>query len=389
MASTANRLTDFGPLTGDHPISAELGALLARAAADPVVLSGGPGAAGSVEIRRDLRVALDPSGSHAITRFSWSAMWRDAGGRFHARTLVHEPARGPTATYDFPADPHLPAAAARRGPLDGPDVTVLRYIPMRRITFRRGDAVVGKFKRRTTLERSYAILRAIHAAAGDASFGVPEPLGVAPARGVFYQQCMPGRAVADLIDAHNAPALMRRLGAMHAAVHSLAVRDVPVRTAADHVAAVRADARWVAFALPSEAGAIADIERRLAAELDALGPGAPALCHGDPALDQVLFDGDAAAIVDFDDAALGDPYADLGAMVAGLAFDTPGLPGAAGAAAAAYLAGYRETTGAPLDEGRLRAHTLRARLDVLARRLRKGWLSAAEAEARVAELRAS
>lgn len=389
MASTANRLTDYGPLTGGHPASAELEALLARAAADPVLVAGGADAAGPVEVRRDLRVAFNPNGGYAITLFCFSAMWRDAGGRFHARTLVHEPARRATATYDFPADPGLPLAAAPGGPLDGPDVTVLRYIPMRRITFRRGDAVVGKLKRRSALERSYAILRAVHAAAGDASFGVPAPLGADPAGGVFYQQFMPGRAVADLIDAANAPALMRRLGALHASVHSLPVRDVPVRTVADHVAAVRADARWVAFALPAEAGAIAEIERRLAADLEMLGPGAPAFCHGDPALDQVLFDGDAGAIVDFDDAAVGDQYADLGSMVAGLAIDTPGLPVAAGAAEAAYLEGYREATGAPLDERRLRAHTLRARLDVLARRLRKGRLSAGEAEARVAELRAS
>jgi hypothetical protein len=168
MPSTANTLTAFGPLTEGHPIASEVEALVGRATADPVLLTGGPDAAGPVEIRRDLRVAVDPSGGYAITRFYWCTQWRDAGGRFRARLFLHEPARRPAATYDFPADPGLPAAAARRGPLDAAEVNVLRYIPLRRITFRRGDAVVGKLKRRSTLERSYAILRAVHAAAGDA-----------------------------------------------------------------------------------------------------------------------------------------------------------------------------------------------------------------------------
>lgn len=174
MASTANRLTDFGPLTGGHAMSAELDALLTRAAADPVLVSGGADAAGPVEIRRDLRVTLDGSGGFAITRFSWCAQWRDGAGRFRARIFLHEPARRPAATFDFPADPWLPTAAAA---LDADGVAVLRYIPTQRITFVRGDAVVGKVKRPRSVERSYAILRAVHAAAGARASAFPNRWG--------------------------------------------------------------------------------------------------------------------------------------------------------------------------------------------------------------------
>jgi aminoglycoside phosphotransferase (APT) family kinase protein len=386
MATTANRLIDFGPLTGGHAIAAELQGLLAAAASDAVLVRGGPDAAGPVEVRRKLRVALEPSGGFEITRFSWCTKWRDAEGRFHARTFLHEPRRRPTATFDFPFDPCLPAAAAARGPLDADDVVVLRYIATRRITFRRGDAVVGKVKRRRTLERSYEVLRAVHAAASHAGFGVPEPLGVDPERGVFYQQRVPGRPVSELLGTGDAPDLMRRLGALHAAVHALDVPGLRVRPTAGLVAGTRDDASWVAFALPSEAGAVAEVQRRVVSELDALGPGAVAFCHGDPAADQVLLDGDDATVVDFDDAGLGDPYGDLGAMVAGLELDTRRL---AGDPVAAYLEGYRERAGQPLDERRLRAHALRARLAMLASRLRKGRLSADDAASAVAELRAS
>jgi hypothetical protein len=182
MAITANRLTDFGPLTAGHAISAELDALLTRAAADPVLVSGGADAAGPVEIRRDLRVAFDGSGGFAITRFSWCATWRDGAGRFRARMFLHEPARRPAATFDFPADPWLPAAPAV---LDADGIAVLRYVPTRRITFSRDDAIVGKVKRPRHVERSYAILRAVHAATGGARFSAPEPLGIDARRGVF------------------------------------------------------------------------------------------------------------------------------------------------------------------------------------------------------------
>ena len=63
-------------------------------------------------------------------------------------------------------------------------------------------------------------------------------------------------------------------------------------------------------------------------------------------------------MVDLEDAAAGDPYADLGALLAALRADVPELcAGAAGERlAAAYLDGYRERAGTPLDERRLRAH---------------------------------
>jgi aminoglycoside phosphotransferase (APT) family kinase protein len=107
-------------------------------------------------------------------------------------------------------------------------------------------------------------------------------------------------------------------------------------------------------------------------------------------MDQVLVDGVDLAVVDFDDAAVADPYADLGTMIAGLALDAPllfGGEGSAGAPAiAAYLDAYRDRTGRALDERRLQAHLLRAELAVLANRLRKGRMTAGVASAAVAAL---
>ena len=93
-------------------------------------------------------------------------------------------------------------------------------------------------------------------------------------------------------------------------------------------------------------------------------------------------------MVDLEDAAAGDPYADLGALLAALRADVPELcAGAAGERlVAAYLDGYRERAGTPLDERRLRAHRERADLAVLAGRLRRGRATTAEIAAAVARL---
>jgi aminoglycoside phosphotransferase (APT) family kinase protein len=276
---------------------------------------------------------------------------------------------------------------------------VLRYMAARRITFLRGGEIVGKVKRGRGLARSFARLRAVHTAARGASFAVAEPLDIDAARAVFHQRRLPGRLVRDLIEPDNAAALLRGVGAVHAALHALRVDDpeaagLPLRTPDYVVAAVRRDAAWVAFAMPAQAAAVAEVERALTAELLALEPRAPALCHGDPALDQVLLD-DAGgfALVDFDDAAVGDPYADLGSMVTALPRDAPGLYSDAAAArpgpAAAYLEGWLERSGGPLDARRLRVHRLRAELAVAANRLHKGRLDPEAAAAAIARLRAA
>jgi aminoglycoside phosphotransferase (APT) family kinase protein len=382
MVTAADPRSSFAFLSTGHAMSPEVRELLGRVTADPLLVAGAPDAVGPVSIRRELRVEPDRAGRWEVRRFYWSATWREPGptARFRARTLLYEPSRGEPRTHDFPDDPWLPAAGARGGPLDDAGVEVLRYIPTRRITFRRGDGLVGKVKRARTLERSYRLLCAVHAAARSAGVAVPAPMGLDPARGAFYQERMPGRPMDELIGPANAAALMGALGVLHGAIHALPAQGVAARSTADVVAAVRADAAWLAFALADEAGAVAELERRVVAEVEALGAGAPRLCHGDPAMDQVLVDGASLAIVDFDDAALGDPYADLGTMIAGMALDAPLLFGgdrsAGEPAVTAYLDGYRERTGRAVDERRLRAHRLRAELALLANRLRKGRMDA-------------
>jgi len=385
----------FGPLGPGHPISAELARLLEPVAADPLLRGDAAAAGAPVAVTRHVAAAGEPDGGAAIVQLTWSARWRDpeAGGRFRARSLIYDRRRVPACVVDFPDDPLLPGAAPD-GPLAAPDVEVIRYMAARRITFARG-AVVGKVKRRRSLARSFARLVAAHDAARGASFAVAEPVELDAERGVFYQRRLPGRPVHELIGAANAAELLSGVAAVHAELHALRVGEaaqtaLPVRTPADAVATVHEDAAWVAFALPDAAGAVAEIARALAAELEALGSGATALCHGDIALDQVLVDGDAYALVDFDDAVLGDPYADLGTMLVAMRRDAPALfegPAlTAGGPHHTYVEAYSDRAGAALDPRRLRAHRLRAELAALANRLHKARVDDEGAAALVARL---
>src|SRR5262245_45330576 len=138
--SGAPRVSGFELFRDGHPVAAELEPLLERVAADPLLRGEPLPYGGRPAIRRQLRAGPAEDAAPAIERFRWCAQWRDAGpaGRFHARTLLYERGRGEPVTFDFPADPRLRAGAAAGSPLTAPGVAVLRYIPLRRITFRTG-----------------------------------------------------------------------------------------------------------------------------------------------------------------------------------------------------------------------------------------------------------
>ena len=107
----------------------------------------------------------------------------------------------------------------------------------------------------------------------------------------------------------------------------------------------------------------------------------------------MLLDGDTLAVVDFDDAAAGDPYADLGALLAALPHDAPQLFAVARAGrrapAAAYLDGYRGRRGGRSTSAACARTATRAELGLLASRVRKGRAGASEVAATIGRLSAA
>ncbi|MDX6722811.1 MAG: Phosphotransferase enzyme family [Solirubrobacteraceae bacterium] len=389
----------FPFIAGNHPLAAELDALRALIAFDAgLAAHAQPGTL----VHREIRAAPDGTARRRLVRFYWSVQAPDpaAPGGLRGRMLLLD-ARltgGEPAMYDFPADPGVPAAARADSPLvagGAVGVRVLRYIPLRRITFYDGapgggEPVVGKIKRRTSTESAHARLtdvwRAVERSPG--GFAVPAPKGVDLDRGVQYQQAMPGRPLVAELTSERADAAMERFGAIHAELHQLPV-DAPAVEEAQR-RALAEDADWVGFAAPEQREAVDRVHAWVARRVAGMPPAATAYCHGDLSPSQVLVSGDTWTVVDFDDAHRGDAYLEIGAVLAGMAregaAEEPLDPATAERLEAAYLAGYRARSGRPIDEPRLHVRRVEAGIRQLATRLRKGRALPGEAERCVGRL---
>ncbi|WP_088289892.1 hypothetical protein [Kineosporia sp. A_224] len=357
----------FGFLDAGHPADALVGRLLG---ALPERLADLP--QGRVRVVSELRGGLR-DGRWAPDRFYCSLQGRDtATGTFDAWT-AHWSAGAADATWSrVPDDPKLPAlATALAGPAAGAGpVEVLRYVPLRRFTYRQHGRVV-KVKRRSRLDDSWRRARAVEAAAQwDRRVRVPELLGVDPGSASYTQADVPGAELADLAHGDLLGPMLAEAGAVHAAFHGLDATGVPDGpTPAAVRATTERSAAWAAWLLPDLAGVLA----RAVARLAAVAPGPVdardvVTCHGDLVPSHLLGGPGEWTVIDHDLAHRGDRYRDLAMFVAGLAFDVPALADGVAAdptharAAEAYIGGYEEVLGRRLDRDRLARHLLAAHL---------------------------
>jgi aminoglycoside phosphotransferase len=347
-------------LGADHPLADRLAAFRAAIAGGSFPADG--------EVHADLTLRPGANGTLELHRAYWSVQ-ADRSDGFRATTLSYRAGRDRATWFSFPADPDLPALAE----VAAPPARVLRYMPQRRCALRTGDAI-AKVKRPHRAAEAWTLLAAVHRALGDgrAGFAVAAPLAHDSGRATYTQTLLPGADLAALVDTERGPALLRRAGALHRAMHAATVPGVPAEDPAAGREELRADAAWVAFARPGAADEIAAVMDVL--ERRAPAPAAPAFCHGDLVPSQLLLDGDAWAITDFDGARAGDPHRDLATWLAALTSDVPALRLAAEGgdeaaverAAAAYLDGYGDH-----DPDRLRWHRAAAEVHHLAVMLKK------------------
>jgi thiamine kinase-like enzyme len=365
-ASAPRAVAPFAFLGSDHPMAPRIARFRAAIAEGPADL---PGAT----VHADLTLRPDGDDGLVLHRAYWSLQAAAADG-FRATTLSYHATRDRATWLAFPEDPELPDLA-RLGPIE-----VLRYMPLRRCAFRSwgeedGAAAIGKVKRPHRTAAAWRLLLAVHAALGDgaAGFDVAEPRGIGTPHAMFLQSALRGDDLSDLIDLDRGAELLRRAGALHRAMHAAEVSGIPAEDPAQMLRELRADARWVAFALPESEDTVRATVDALARH--ALGtPPAAAFCHGDLVPSQLLLDGDRFAITDFDGARIGDPHRDLAIWLAALTFDVPALDRAVAAgdeaaverAEAAYLDGY-----GPHDERRLLWHRAAAEIHYVAVALKK------------------
>jgi aminoglycoside phosphotransferase (APT) family kinase protein len=243
----------------------------------------------------------------------------------------------------------------------------LRYKPERRWVGRASSA-----------EAPDVVLKA-HAAGGfeaglrGALFGqsrppvvVPRLLGALPGQGLLAFEWVAGRPLGEALSGGEAALQDVRLtGEALAHVHAAPPAGVLPRDPladAHHVLSVAA---MLAFAQPALAARAESLGREIAARVAAQPPAAKPV-HGDFHAGQVLLTGETVAMLDFDEAALADPAADLGAFLAHLEREAcSGRLSAdrVGALGEALLAGYGRVGSRPSD-GHVALHVASALLQL-------------------------
>jgi aminoglycoside phosphotransferase len=339
-------------------------------------------------IRAELLPRRNRADGAEMARFYWSVQRMDpqAALGFTARTLYDDHRLAAPTVHDFPDEPTMRWLADRDGALNGDGdsahVQVLRYIPLRRVTFRADDVaglparVIAKTQTRSSLLRATRVLLAVRRAAergGVDSFAVPRPVRLDARRQLLYLEELPGAALSRVLDQVGDDEAMSRLGTIHRTLHELDVDVGETRDRSDWLRAAAAATERIAILLPS-------LRRRMTELYDELVRTVPdrdgrrAFCQGDFVPSQILCDPSGWSVLDFDDAHHGDPWAEVAALYVVLPRelslkDDHRAEALRGAYVRAYIAA---AAGHAPDPATWRWHVLAAQLRYLAGRLTKG-----------------
>ena len=287
--------------------------------------------------------------------------------------------------YAFPNDPKLPglasmadpaalleAARARPGDFGLPAgaaerVTwrLIRYVPGRRcgaqVTFAlaegRAHAVYGRIQSRGRGHAAFEILHRLWEsdARRTERLLLPEPYAF-DAGGVFWQQWLAGARVGkEAGGAERLPERLEEVGARLAALHGARVELPPGRGLAEQVGEL--ERGLAALATGERRVRVEVLGRRLRAAAERLGPGPACPIHGEMRVSHAFATERGIALIDFDEAGLGDPHDDLGRVLSDLHHtEIAGklAPDAAESARARFLAGYAAAAAQPASAERLR-----------------------------------
>ena len=370
LTTQATTAPVFGFLAPDHPFAGRMRGFRARL--DERAAPSGA----RCQVSSEVKGRRTPLG-FALDRFYCSMQaWDTPGGQPFESTTLYWSARTGAEWVQFPAEPYLhqlPAyLAGLRSERGGSSYDVLRYVPLRRFTFR-SAGLVGKFKRPSRLQDSAARATAVVAAAAGSPVTVPAMRGVDTLHSIYFQDAVDGPALSDLVGPGNVTDLLGQAGRVHADFHALDAPGLPV--AADPWAPLEDvvhSTDWVAALWPSLTGWLDATRDQLLATAPTATAAAAGTCHGDLVLSHLLVTGDGCTVIDLDLAHIGDRYRDLALFLAGLPADAPALAGCPGTADSlaeaerAYLGAYEERSGQRLDPRRLAWHRASAELHQLA-----------------------
>jgi aminoglycoside phosphotransferase len=315
-----------------------------------------------------------------------------------ALTILYRPKKNRLELRSFPQDPYLPAIPAYLEQLlgNGPgspkarDFTVLRYVPQRRLTYRIPDSEehgrfrIGKFVRQGEIDSAYDKLGWVSAAVKHQrpSFTVSTPLGLDEPHGVFYQSCLAGHNLADLIQSDNFEELLYAVGSMHAEVHRLHVPDVPRWQPDSMWDELRERVAVISYLCPELTPFLNEVYALIEKQAPAIVPEVWTFCHGDFGCHQILKDGDRWSVIDFDECLYSDRYRDIARLLAFLKHNVPFFSEAyhdpawdaetiLEQAHATYLRGYQQRSNEAVNWKRLSWYQLAYEVHYLARTLQR------------------
>lgn len=348
-------------------------------------------------VHTELRVRRGREEDPELVRFYWShqVTEEDSPWGFAARTIYCDRRDRTPSVHVFPSEPALTMLADESGPLleDGRprNVEVLRYIPLRRVTFRLRDGsglpprVIAKAKRPSGLGRAVTAFRAAEEATmrrGARALSVPRLLGHDSRRGVLYLEELPGQPLDVALHRLEVTDAMERLGESHRDLQELEVDgDLPHKGIADWLDDARDAATQIGLFVPSMAAAAEAVHETLVRT--APDDGRPLYCQGDFLPGQILCHDDEWSIIDLDDSRYADPLSDVAALYAALPREHGVPPDRMEEAQQTYLDAYVRRAGEPLDQDRWRWFLSLTRLTLLAKRLVKGRATLDEATATV------
>jgi Ser/Thr protein kinase RdoA (MazF antagonist) len=302
----------------------------------------------------------------------------------------------------FPEDDDLPGLACAADPewvrgwltslgLSAPplDVEVMHYKPATRCVLlyaSRDDSWVGKLYRpgeaAVVFEKSQAVFEAFSDQAP-----VVRPLAVESERSLLLMERVVGRRIAEFSGEERLEALGaagRTLARLHQARTSGCLPRMSLERESLEILSI---ARRLEDSAPQFAREARTAGGSIAQMLLSLRPRL-ATCHGQCHAGQFVVGRDRAWLVDPDAACVAHPARDVGNFLATLWRFQPEEPN--GAAAQAFLAGYREASGEmdPVAVRAFEALTHMRRAQICARRQKRGWTERVEILLERASLRA-
>ncbi len=242
---------------------------------------------------------------------------------------------------------------------------LLRYRPERRAVFRLGPAARGSVVLK--LARKAGFARASHAQRvlqSSEQLQLPRHVGGSERHRMLAFDWIEGRELRDSLRAESPDlADIASVGAALAGLHAQVAQGLPERSTASSVERMRRTAALIGLLAPEHASRANRLADEVTRTLE-MAPTVRASIHGDFYDNQVILTRDGIALLDLDEAALGNPLDDLGLFVAHLLRDVllgDLSPVVAAAARAALIEGYGQATGIVSTES-LRAHVALAYL---------------------------